>query len=97
MARRLEHVTLVAVEPAPGTFGTLRQNLALHVHPGATVHMVQAALGAAAGGNARLVYYPHCPGNSTTRPEEKAQQVALMAPGVAERLLGSHSTPRPNP
>ena len=70
LSRRLENLTLVAVEPATVTFETLQHNLSMHMDQGVRLHTVKAAIGSTCG-ETRLVYFPHAPGNSTTRPEEK--------------------------
>ena len=84
IARQLENCTVIPIEPALETFDVMQQNLRMHIHQGVTVHPVNTAIGSAEG-KTRLVYYPHCPGNSTTRPDEKETQKACMpAKDVAE-------------
>ncbi|KAI0487169.1 FkbM family methyltransferase [Xylaria cf. heliscus] len=65
---------IIAFEPAPETYNLLRRNLELH-----NISDVEALpLGLASKASTeKFTYFPHLPGNSTIKPEEKKQLFEL--------------------
>jgi FkbM family methyltransferase len=68
MKQKYPSSRILAFEPAPPTYATLRQNLELHNISGVEAH--QCALGSKTTIET-LTYYPNAPGNSTFSPKEK--------------------------
>ncbi|WDK15625.1 FkbM family methyltransferase [Colletotrichum graminicola] len=62
--------TILAFEPAPETYKILRQNLKLNNTAGVKPYACGLSSNATA---AKLVYFPHLPGNSTLYPEDKVE------------------------
>lgn len=81
-----------ACEPVRESAAVFARNVALHGLRG--VHLLQVALGAAAGAR-DLHYYPNLPSSATSRPDLKAPvvagAVALLGREQAERLFAAEA------
>lgn len=71
MKKKFPSSTILAFEPAPNTFNTLKRNLELHKASGVQAH--QCGLGRE-NGSLTLTFYPNMPGNSTLYSEDKEMQ-----------------------
>ncbi|KAK2037054.1 FkbM family methyltransferase [Colletotrichum somersetense] len=70
MKQKYPLATILAFEPAPTTYNILHQNLKLNNVAGVKTYDYGLSSKTAA---AKFTYFPHLPGNSTLRPEEKVE------------------------
>jgi FkbM family methyltransferase len=82
--------TILAFEPAPQTYQTLRRNLALHgLADDPLISTYHSGLGERAA-TAQFTYYPNAPGNSTLFPDQKdglKQLVASKFPEHGQQVI----------
>ncbi|GKT50416.1 methyltransferase sdnD [Colletotrichum spaethianum] len=83
MKQKYPLATILAFEPAPETCDILHRNLELNNVAGVETHACGLSSKATA---AKLTYFPHLPGNSTTRPEEKVEIRRGFAQRVGEEI-----------
>jgi FkbM family methyltransferase len=84
MKHKFPSARIIAFEPAPVTYSTLRRNIDFHGY--SDVEMHQCALGS---NNATdtLTFYPLAPGNSTFVPEEKEIMKTLLEGEHPQELI----------
>ncbi|MEM9539909.1 MAG: FkbM family methyltransferase [Cyanobacteria bacterium P01_E01_bin.42] len=72
MSEIQDNIKIFAFEPIPDTFSVLRENINLHQI--GNISLFNYGLGAENTLDRVFTFYPHMPGNSTERPEEKIAQ-----------------------
>ncbi|KAI0102518.1 FkbM family methyltransferase [Nemania sp. FL0031] len=76
MKQKYPQSKIIAFEPAPETYDLLRRNLKLNNF--SDVEALPLGLSSEAN-TMKLTYFPHLPGNSTLKPEEKQQLMEMSA------------------